>query len=386
MYISRLELKNWKNFTAVDVNLSEKTIIVGPNAAGKSNLLDAIRFLRDVVKQGGGLQQAVVLRGGVSMLRSQAARRYSRIKIAIELSENSQRLWRYELEFTQEGGGVRQTFAVVKDEILINIKTSKKLYKFEQNDNTLDQFTVLERPDKSKEFIEFIQFFQGIQYLHIVPQLVRDPRSYIVTNNVEDFFGRNFIKHIAILPERQSSLYLRNISEFLKVAVPGFQEMHLDRDVDGEPHIAVKFKTWRPQGANQNEAQLSDGTLRLIGLLWALQYGTKPVLLEEPELSLHPEIVKRLYTIISRLQKNSKRKRQVILTTHSHDFLADQAIQADEVILLESMDGFTNAQNIDSDNDLKLLLKNGFNVAELVLPKAAPKDIKKIDDQLNLFN
>ena len=48
-----LILENWKNLPSVDVALGPRVFLVGPNASGKSNLLDAIRFLRDVVVEGG---------------------------------------------------------------------------------------------------------------------------------------------------------------------------------------------------------------------------------------------------------------------------------------------------------------------------------------------
>jgi predicted ATPase len=40
MIISRLALKNWRNFRTLDLQLSDRVIIIGPNASGKSNLLD----------------------------------------------------------------------------------------------------------------------------------------------------------------------------------------------------------------------------------------------------------------------------------------------------------------------------------------------------------
>ena len=56
MIIQRLILKNWKNFQKADFQLTDRIFVVGANASGKSNLLDVFRFLRDLVKQGGGLQ------------------------------------------------------------------------------------------------------------------------------------------------------------------------------------------------------------------------------------------------------------------------------------------------------------------------------------------
>jgi len=46
MIISRLILRNWRNFRFIDIDLTDRVFIVGPNASGKSNLLDALRFLK----------------------------------------------------------------------------------------------------------------------------------------------------------------------------------------------------------------------------------------------------------------------------------------------------------------------------------------------------
>jgi superfamily II DNA or RNA helicase len=65
----------------------------------------------------------------------------------------------------------------------------------------------------------------------------------------------------------------------------------------------------------------SDGTLRLIGLLWAMLEGTGPLLLEEPELSLHPEVVRLIPQMFARMQRRSGQ--QVVVSTHSTDLLRD---------------------------------------------------------------
>ena len=65
----KVELSNWKNFQKVDVHLTKRVFLVGPNASGKSNFLDVFRFLNDIASVGGGFQHAVKKRGGVSSFR-----------------------------------------------------------------------------------------------------------------------------------------------------------------------------------------------------------------------------------------------------------------------------------------------------------------------------
>lgn len=74
MRFSEIELRNWKNFTSVIVPLAGRMFIVGPNASGKSNFLDAFRLLRDLVLEGGGLAKAIDLRDGLTKVRSLFAR------------------------------------------------------------------------------------------------------------------------------------------------------------------------------------------------------------------------------------------------------------------------------------------------------------------------
>ncbi|MEW6755839.1 MAG: AAA family ATPase, partial [Candidatus Latescibacterota bacterium] len=76
MVISRLLVRNWRNFRYLACPLRDRLFVVGANASGKSNLLDVFRFLRDLsAVGGGGLQKAVQDRGGLPKLPCLAARR-----------------------------------------------------------------------------------------------------------------------------------------------------------------------------------------------------------------------------------------------------------------------------------------------------------------------
>lgn len=97
MKFTRVQLKNWRNFLRVDLQLDKRLFLTGPNASGKSNLLDVFRFLRDLAKTGGGLQQAVRERGDLSKLSCLAARRYPDIEVEVELTDGEGKtptIWR----------------------------------------------------------------------------------------------------------------------------------------------------------------------------------------------------------------------------------------------------------------------------------------------------
>ena len=114
MRIDHLSLMNWRNFKTVDVSLGNRLFVVGPNASGKSNLLDALRFLRDVATDGGGLQHAVKTRGGLKRVRCLAARNFNYGRVGLELfvvgpltlgSAGNGPTWTYRLHFTGRATG-----------------------------------------------------------------------------------------------------------------------------------------------------------------------------------------------------------------------------------------------------------------------------------------
>lgn len=163
------------------------------------------------------------------------------------------------------------------------------------------------------------------------------------------------------------------------MAVPQLSELELIRDTKGAPHLRGRYEHWRPQGAWQTEDQFSDGTLRLLGLLWAIEEKGGSLLLEEPELSLHPEVVKFLPQMFARMQRRTGR--QVMTSTHSTDLLRDEGIGLDEVLLLTPSPEGTKVSTAASFVEVKDLLDGGSTLAEAVRPLTRPRRA----EQLALF-
>ena len=98
MQITHVTAHNWRNFKNLDVAVADRLLIVGPNAAGKSNLLDLFRFLGDISRKGGGLAAALEARGGLSRARCLFARNNHKGELAIMVDlRDGEDEWRYEL-------------------------------------------------------------------------------------------------------------------------------------------------------------------------------------------------------------------------------------------------------------------------------------------------
>ncbi len=373
---TKIKLQSWRNFTKVDVDLQNRVFLLGPNASGKSNLLDVFRFLRDIVSIGGGFQEAVLRRGGVSKLRCLAARQYSNIVIQVHIG-NDENVpdWEYELGFNQSKQ--RQTYILRERVAKSGSDILNRPDKEDKKDPKRLTQTYLEQVYANQDFRDLADFFRSVRYLHIVPQLIREPDRSIGRSN--DPFGGDFLEQIARTTEKTRNARLRRIVKALQVAVPQLEELELERDIRGTPHLRGKYKNWRSRGTWQMEEQFSDGTLRLMGLLWATLDGNGPLLLEEPELSLHPEVVRYIPQIFARVQRRSGR--QILFSTHSTDLLWDDGIGLDEVLLLlpgEKLGDGTSIRAVSGIDRIEELLKYGSSLAEVVIPETSPKDAQQL--------
>ncbi|MBN2290268.1 MAG: AAA family ATPase [Candidatus Glassbacteria bacterium] len=382
MNISHVKLKNWRNFRTVDVELGRRVFIIGPNASGKSNFLDVFRFLGEIAKPGGGLQKAVSDRGGLSKIRCFGARKEPQVEIEVHLKESfdGDIVWRYAIGMTQETSGHRNTILkyekVWKNNQLILDRPDKE----DKEDDLRLTETHLEQITANYSFRKISEFFKSICYMHIIPQLLRHPELFKGPVVEEDPFGRKFLEKVARTPEKYRKSRLKKIEEALRLTTPQLKGLGYSKDLNGIPHLEAIYEHWRPKAGKQNEEQFSDGTLRLVGFLWSLLEGDSLLLLEEPEIHLHAGIVKKLPSLIWRIQ--NKKRRQVIISTHSTDLLSDEQIGGEEALLLTPDTEGTRVELASKIEEVRDLLEKGLSLAEISIPRTEPKQII----QLDLFN
>ncbi len=364
----RLRLRNWKNFHDIDIEVQNRMFLVGANAAGKSNLLDAFRFLKDLVSVGGGFEEAVERRGGIKAIRCLTARRNTDVEIGVDVHGRRGARWRYEIAFNE---GRRRRPELRKERVLRDSETIIDRPEEEDRDDDarLSQ-TFLEQVNVNRDFRDLAAFFKSIRYPHVVPQLVRDPERSIRRSGD----GGDFLDQIPKVRLDRRERRLRRIEQALRIAIPQFKELDFKRDERGAPHLRMKYEHWRP--AWQTEEQFSDGTLRLIGLLWAAINECGPLLLEEPEISLHPDIVRRLPQMLESVRKLPSK--QIFLSTHSPELLADEGIGLDETLLfLPGREG-AEAVPASSFKDVRALLEGGLDLGDAVIPKTQPSGAMRL--------
>jgi predicted ATPase len=379
---TRLELKSWKNFKSVDVALAQRVFVVGPNATGKSNLLLAFRFLRDVAIEGGGLAKAVEAHHGLAALRSLHARS-NHIELRVAVRDEVGAGWRYELTFGPAASDrerpvvrserVHRVEADGREEQLLDRPNNPQ----DKNDPERLTQTALQQVGENRLFRPLVQFLRSVSYLHIVPQLLREQQVSRGGDIGADPFGRDLLDRIRQTGPKEQKSRLRRIEKVLRIVVPQLKELCLKTDEHGKPHLECRFQHWRGVAARQNETQFSDGTLRFIGLLWSIQEPGGPLLLEEPELSLHTAIVRRLAPFIQRAQSSAD-GRQVILSTHSEHLLAHGGIGPEEILLVQPASEGSEVVCGAAQPRIKRLMQSGILASEAVLPESEPAGIQML--------
>lgn len=373
---THLSVENWRNFVRLDLPLGSRAFLIGPNASGKSNFLDLFLFLKNIVAVGGGLEEAVRRRRGLSNVRCLVARQSRDVLLRVVIGNDAAPArWQYELAINQ----ARRKPPVVCSERVL--RDGKVVLERPDADDRKDSArltqTALEQVHQNHAFREVAEFLSTIHYLHIVPQLVRQPDRAVPRTH--DPYGGDLLERLGRTPERTRTRRLNLISAALRMAIPQLCTLEFWRDARGGPHLRWRCEHWKPNDVWQTEEEFSDGTLRLLGLLWASLDGNGPLLLEEPELSLHPDVARFIPQMLARMQSRSGR--QIFISTHSNELLADEGIGVDELLLFQPAARGTEVRPATEFKEIRELMKGGVSLAEAAMPRTSPPNA----DQLSLF-
>lgn len=324
---TRVLLRNWRSFARGYAELGRRVFVAGPASAGKSNFLDAFRFLGELAAASIGLQEAVRRRGGVRRLRCLAARKESQLGLLVHAGTSAQPLeWEYEIEI----GSDAQGRPVVQREHLRRRREtiSERPDPIDAADKERLYHSILESGMAPPAVREFAAFAARTRLLNPVPALIREAGGRESSSEV----CAGILEAMAALPDRSRRARLKAILSELQAVTPLLSKLESHRDGRGRAHLRARFEHWRAHGAWLSEAQLSDGILRLIGILWEVLSGTGTLLLEEPEAGLHDPYVRQIPQILNRTARRTGR--QILIATHAAALLEGPSVAPSEVLLV----------------------------------------------------
>ncbi len=346
-FITRVILKNYKSIAACDVQLQPLTFLVGRNGAGKSNFLDALRFVADALDS--SLEHAIRDRGGINDVRRRSREHPNHFSIRLEfvLPDGSSGHYAFRIGTRSPGG-----YEVQKEQC----KLYPDIY-FQIEKGTVTHTSVQVAPPAVSdrlylvnasglpEFRPVYDAFSRMGFYNLNPDKIRDPQTPD-HGNILNRNGSNITSIFAQLSPNAK----QDIEEYLSIIVPGVSGVEVEKFGDKEmlvfrQDVAGDKHPWHFLANN-----MSDGTLRVLGILVALFQGNHDthkhvslVGIEEPEIALHPGAVAVLLDGL----RDAAHRTQVIVTTHSPELLDDKHLDVNSILAVEAHDGDTVIAPVD---------------------------------------
>ena len=381
--IQSIKLQNFLSFgpDAEEIELKSLNVLIGPNASGKSNLIEAVGFLRaspidlsSPIRDGGGVMEwlwkgsqktpvaevnaTVYYPEGIMPLRHKISftmigQRFELVDEGVE-NERPESLRLDDVRFYYRYRRGHPVISAYTDRAGETGSRSRLERRLRREDLALDQSVLSQRkdPDQYPEVT-----YLGNQYSRI--------RLYREWN-----LGRYTLPRLPQKADLPDDFLLEDISNLGLVLnnlehQPGIRNLLLDKlkqfhesftDISTKIHGGTVQIFLHENGLYQPipATRLSDGTLRYLCLLSILCHPSPPplVCVEEPELGLHPDI---LPTVAELLIEASSRM-QLIITTQS-DILVDALTETPEAILVcEKHHGSTTMRRLKKE-DLTAWLK-----------------------------
>ncbi len=367
-FLRRVQIRNYKSIAFCDVTLEPMTILVGRNATGKSNFLDALGFLRDVVVK--GVREAVHAHGGRDAVLNKSAD-VPRVGIEIET-------------FHEAEDGLKSRSATFKIEVEMPAHSAAKLikdcvrirnvsgvivagYEVEdkevrwEGDKSLAAITGWNEADRTflnlvHGMVDFMSLYDAISTLstyNFNPDPMRLPQpptpdSFLKPDgsNLASVYNSTLVADPAAA--KRAARYLNAVArsvEFAGVLSAGGYEI-LEFDTSGN----VDF--WNGPDRKPDRfpaASMSDGTLRAFAACMAAfqtiaPYGSPSlVAIEEPETALHPAAMRALVAALD----EATMRTQILITTHSPDLLDAEEVKPANVRVVEMVEGHTVIGPVD---------------------------------------
>ena len=357
MKLTHIAITNWRNFAHIEFDLSSRLFVVGPNSSGKTNLLGALRFLGDIGRR--GLVAASEDLGGPDRYFRSGADSAAFVATFNDTQNSTEfalflRLMSAGPESTKRGSDADQTFAFPMTDPLTG----------EPNDRYLDVHQTItaggKKPadegesfpveDEEAQRTRVRQTLAGIRYIHPNPKKMLER-----ADRYDPDHGTGFFQHAGRFSDQQLDAVVDRIRPIMASVVPevpnlSYQRMGLGTEV-------VFYSDTPVHGASgvYSHEQFSEGTLRLLGLLFdlaTLPRDTSIVLIEEPETFLQASVVRSLPSLLAEVAMN--RDVQMVISTHSPELIDSELVLPSQVLMLRSENGETTGQLLSESNDPRI--------------------------------
>jgi predicted ATPase len=415
MAIQRIHVENFRSFSDIDIGLSRFNVVIGSNAAGKSNFISIFKFLRDIAKH--GIVHAVAMQGGPEYIQNAKIGPSHDLRIrVIYLPERKSEVPRgqvkdapilaiqpsllsYEFAIRFTPGG--DSFSVTDDRIMIDFDvlsckrentdltgvqgighgqvrvssdggivayevdlpeactlSGDEIIPLTSRARTLPEKTLLLETPYAFPLSVKERFFDRIAVYDIDPKDMKKGGAITGRMDLEEDAGNlaPVLKNIIGNPEKK-----RKFSNLVRDILPFIEDFSVEKFADIPLVLMLREKY--AKNHDLPASSLSDGTLTIFALIVMLYFEDNPfIIIEEPVIYIHPFLVGR---IISMMQESSGSK-QVMVTTHSTE-VVKHASPADLLLVSRDPEGFSVVSRPADKEEVRTFLENEIGIEELFI-------------------
>jgi predicted ATPase len=362
MLIKSLQIRNLLSFgpDSEPLELGPLNVLIGPNGSGKSNLIEAISLLRSApsslartIREGGGIGEWL-FKGGEQAPKAS-------LEAVIDNPGGNQAL-RHRIDLTERGSRLEVVDERIENEFAYGGHARPYLlFSYEEGRPVLNVRGENERRLERTEMDPEASVLAQVRDRWAYPELTYLSTSYEAIRIYRDWtFGRSATPRLPqrtdlpnedLLEDGQNlGLVLNRLRQSPKVRKQLFEKLSDLNDDVGEFNIRIEESTvlitLEEREVVIPATRLSDGTLRYLFLLAVLCDPEPPplVVIEEPELGLHPDILLPL----ARLLEAASERTQLIITTHSDLLISHLTDRPEAVVVFEKEDQQTRARRLSA--------------------------------------
>ncbi len=354
--LSRIMIRNFKSIGFANVEMRPFMILVGPNGAGKSNFIDAMAFVSDCLND--GVDSALGTRGGLSAVRRNSISHPTDISVALLIRFDEDRVARY--AFTIKSI-TKEEFKISEEKCSLS-ESLKEIANYERIEGKLRVSVEGLKPSIRNDrlllpvigsheiFAPIYDFLTTMRFYSLIPQAIRT------------------------LHERDQGLFLRSDGSNAAAVLNRLMRDSVDGDENGDYQrlcrllarvvAGIERVGHKPLGKYEtiffkqdigskfpfyfDALNMSDGTLRVLGILLALtQPGQHSLIaIEEPESTVHPAVAEMLVQVL----KDTSNYRQIIVTTHSPEILEQEGLTVEDILHVSNIKNNTKIAPLSQES------------------------------------
>ncbi len=422
MKINLIEFRNFKSYKNLFIDLSNFNVLIGANAAGKSNLIHALTFLKDIVNE--GLDNAISLQGGIRYLKnlnynSNDNKMYFRVDFSPDknfhfYAQKKSKKYKFEIykleySFSLEVDDIKDTYKIIDDKIIqffefyqvnksekficknqfsLTKKQDKFYFKFPETADIpfdlnelqkilfigFEDFTIEKRLLRTSLLKKTIQLETPLYFLPHFETLKRDFSKISIYDFdpgtpklVTSIAGKSELlengENLALVLKKilSNNAQKRKFLNYLKFLLSYIKNIEIENLLDKYLQIAIQ-ETYSKEKLIPGFL-LSDGTIFILGIITALYFEEKPILIfEEPERRIHPYLISKVIDMM----KDASTNKQILLSTHNPEVVKFAGFENIHYISRDE-NGFSVVNKISEKEEIKTFMENEIGIEELFI-------------------